>query len=291
MKKRLLLWLTLLTSCVASAQPVMVWYASHWPPFRISEGPYAGQGRYDVLLQQLMQALPQYKHQIRQIHLARITRISALTKESHCTFGLRYTKERATKGLLSEPAALITNLEINYMPSNSKAVKTFASQPLVNLKVLSRQQDLLGLLEADRAYPKLVSEHLDKPGSNLGSSSMSTLNPAQLLNAKRVDYVVDYPHRLAFFAKEAGLNLLFSSRPIQGLEPVSYGYVVCSKTAEGEQWMVDINKVLPELKQRQSYQDAMLLWATDSEKQLLLQHYPEFSLLKQVQPEQAETLE
>ncbi|WP_337879976.1 hypothetical protein [Rheinheimera sp.] len=291
MKKFGLLWLMLAGSVPAYAQPVMVWYNSHWPPFRIAEGPKAGQGRYDVLMQQLMQALPQYQHQVRQIHLARITRVSASTKESHCTFGLRYTAERASRSLFSEPAALITNLEINFTEANSKAQRFLSAVQAVDMAQLSHQPELLGLLEADRAYPKLISNHLNQEGSNLGSSSMSTLNPAQLLEVGRVDYVVDYPNRLAFFAKEAGLELPLVSRAIEGLEPLSYGYVSCTKSVEGQQWIADINKALSGLKLQPGYRQAMLLWATEPEKQLLLQHYSEFSLQRQIRPEQAETRE
>ena len=110
----------ILCSFTASAQPVMQWYTSHWPPYRISEGPYAGQGSFDLMLSQLIDALPQYQHQINQIHLARIVKVSATTSENHCTFGLRYTPERDRRSYFSQPAGLLPNLAVNSLQQHEK---------------------------------------------------------------------------------------------------------------------------------------------------------------------------
>ena len=120
MKKLSSCILMLLWTFTVSAQPVMQWYTSHWPPYRISEGPYAGQGSFDLLLAQLIEALPQYQHQINQIHLARIVKVSATTSENHCTFGLRYTSEREKRSYFSQPAGMLPNLAINILPNQRK---------------------------------------------------------------------------------------------------------------------------------------------------------------------------
>jgi uncharacterized protein (TIGR02285 family) len=272
----------------ASAQPVMQWYTSHWPPYRISEGPYAGQGSFDLLLAQLTKALPQYQHKINQIHLARIVKVSATTNENHCTFGLRYTPERDKRTYFSQPAALLPNLAVNSLQQHDK-LKKLDSQQAVQMNALVKDQELLGLIENDRAYPAAIAAQINKKGSNLGGSSMTSMNPAQLLAAKRVDYVVDYPNRLRYFSIEAGQDVKLEFRSIAEIPGFSYTYVSCSKTETGKRWIADIDVALNELKQKPDYKNAMYRWFSAQEQQLLEPHYGVFQQTRQFVPEQAET--
>lgn len=285
-----------LSSCIvlmlwafsASAQPLMQWYTSHWPPYRISEGPYSGQGSFDLMLSQLIKALPQYKHQINQIHLARIVKVSATTSENHCTFGLRYTPERDKRTYFSQPAGMLPNLAVNTLPDHNK-LKALSSVEAVQMKELVKDPDLLGLIENDRAYPAVIAAEINQTGSNLGGSSMTTMNPAQLLAAKRVDYVVDYPNRLRYFSIEAGQDLKLDFRPIADIPSFSYTYVSCSKSETGKGWIEDIDTALTRLKQKPEYKNAMYRWFSEQEQQLLEPHYDEFQQTLLFVPEQAET--
>ncbi len=181
----------------------------------------------------MIKALPQYKHQINQIHLARIVKVSATTSENHCTFGLRYTPERDKRTYFSQPAGMLPNLAINLLTNHNK-LKTLNSVEAVQMKELVKDPDLLGLIENDRAYPAVIAAQINKAGSNLGSSSMTTMNPVQLLAAKRVDYVVDYPNRLRYFGLEAGQEVQLVFKPIAEIPNFSYTYVSCSKTETGK---------------------------------------------------------
>ncbi len=272
----------------ASAQPVMQWYTSHWPPYRISEGPYAGQGSFDLMLEQLINALPQYKHQINQIHLARIVKVSATTNENHCTFGLRYTPERDKRTYFSQPAGMLPNLAINILPNHNK-LNALNSVEAVQMKELVKDPDLLGLIENDRAYPAVIAAQINKAGSNLGSSSMTTMNPVQLLAAKRVDYVVDYPNRLRYFGLEARQEVQLVFKPIAEIPHFSYTYVSCSKTETGKNWIKDIDAALSQLKQNPDYKNAMYRWFSEQEQQQLEPHYNGFQQTRLFVPEQAET--
>jgi uncharacterized protein (TIGR02285 family) len=278
----------LLWTFTVSAQPVMQWYTSHWPPYRISEGIYAGQGSFDLMLKLLIDALPQYHHQIHQIHLARIVKVSATTSENHCTFGLRYTQDRDKRTYFSQPAGLLPNLAVNSLQQDSK-LKTFDPQQAVQMSTLVKSPELLGLIENDRAYPAVIAAQIDKAGSNLGSSSMTTMNPAQLLAAKRVDYVVDYPNRLRYFSIEAGQDIKLEFRPIADIPGFSYTYVSCSKTETGKRWIKDVDEALNTLKQQPEYKNAMYRWFSEQERQLLEPHYAGFQQTRLFVPEQAET--
>ncbi len=275
-------------ACSAYAHPVMQWYTSHWPPYRISEGPYAGQGAFDLMLAQLIEAMPQYHHQINQIHLARIVKVSATTKENHCTFGLRYTPERDKRTYFSQPAGLLPNLAINSLQQHDK-LKTLDPQHAVPMHRLVKEPDLVGLIENDRAYPAVIAAQINKEGSNLGSSSMTSMNPAQLLAAKRVDYVVDYPNRLRYYSMEAGQDIRLQFSPIAEIPVFSYTYVSCSKTEVGKSWIAEIDRALTDLKQKPEYKEAMYRWFSEQEQQLLEPHYSGFQQSRSFVPEQAET--
>ncbi|KKL02643.1 TIGR02285 family protein [Rheinheimera mesophila] len=287
--KRLSCCITLmLWAFSASAQPVMQWYTSHWPPYRISEGAYAGQGSFDLLLAQLIEALPQYQHKIHQIHLARIVKVSATTSENHCTFGLRYTPERDKRSYFSQPAALLPNLAINMLAQHDR-LNRLEPEQAVQMNRLVQEPELVGLIENDRAYPIVIAAQINKIGSNLGGSSMTTMNPAQLLAAKRVDYVVDYPNRLRYFSIEAKQEIELEFRPIAEIPHFSYTYVSCSKTETGKNWIKDIDLALSQLKQKSEYKQAMYRWFSEQEQQLLEPHYGEFQHTRLFVPEQAET--
>jgi len=288
MKKLSVCFTLMLWAFTASAQPVMQWYTSHWPPYRISEGPYAGQGSFDLMLAQLTKALPQYQHKINQIHLARIVKVSATTNENHCTFGLRYTPEREKRSYFSQPAGLLPNLAVNSLQQHDKLKKLESQQP-VQMNMLVKDQDLVGLIENDRAYPAVIAAQINKEGSNLGGSSMSTMNPAQLLAAKRVDYVVDYPNRLRYFSIEAGQDVKLEFRSIAEIPDFSYTYVSCSKSETGKRWIADIDAALNTLKQKPEYKNAMYRWFSEQEQQLLEPHYSGFQQARLFVPEQAET--
>jgi uncharacterized protein (TIGR02285 family) len=288
MKKLSVCFIIMLWAFSASSEPTMLWYTSHWPPYRISEGPYAGQGSFDLMLNQLIRALPQYSHQINQIHLARIVKVSATSKKDHCTFGLRYTAERDKRTYFSQPAGLVPNLAINSLQQHDK-FKAMTPDQAIQMDKLVTDPDLLGLIENDRAYPAVIAAQINKKGSNLGGSSMSTLNPVQLLAAKRVDYVVDYPNRLRYFSIEAGQKVKLEFRPIAEIPAFSYTYVSCSKTETGKRWIADIDKALSKLKQQSKYKRAMYRWFTEQEQQLLEPHYNGFQRSRLFVPEQAET--
>ncbi|RVT44371.1 TIGR02285 family protein [Rheinheimera sediminis] len=288
MKKLSVCFGVLLWAFTVSAQPIMLWYTSHWPPYRISEGAYAGQGSFDLMLNQLMSALPQYIHQIHQLHNARIAKVSASTDEDHCTFGLRYTAERDKRTYFSQPAGLVPNLAINSLQQHSK-FSTLAPDQAIQMNKLVKDPDLLGLIENDRAYPAVIAAQINKKDSNLGGSSMSTLNPVQLLLAKRVDYVVDYPNRLRYFSIAAGQKVELAFRPIAEIPAFSYTYVSCSKTETGKRWISDIDKALTKLKQEPDYKRSMYRWFSEQEQQSLEPHYRGFQQNRQFVPEQAET--
>ena len=64
-------WLFGSFACVQSAlADTMDWFIRDWPPVNILQGPQQGQGAYDVMLQRLMLALPQYQHQL---HVSTLT--------------------------------------------------------------------------------------------------------------------------------------------------------------------------------------------------------------------------
>lgn len=282
-------FIALLFCCVPVwAKPVMQWYTSHWPPYRISEGPHAGQGSFDLMLAQLIAALPNYKHQVNQIHLARIVKVSATTRENHCTFGLRYTPERADRVYFSQPSGMLPNLAINSLQQHDK-LKTLDPQQAIHMAELVQKPELVGLIETDRAYPAVIANQINKKGSNLGDSSMASMNPAQLLAAKRVDYVVDYPNRLRYFSAEAGQDVQLEFRSIAEIPGFSYTYVSCSKTATGKRWITDIDVALTNLKQQSEYKNAMYRWFSKQEQQVLEPHYAGFQHTRLFVPEQAET--
>lgn len=251
-----------------SADPV-IWLQTDWAPHQIVEGPFQGQGTFDVLQQRLTALLPQYQHQLRLTSLGRIESYFLNTDETVCATGALYTEERTKTRFYSLPLAVGPGFAINYV-AGSFVESLLDEQWQLDLRKLVQHPELLGAYQPNRYYPDVVLQAIQHPGATLLASAFtSELNAAALLLSKRVDYVIEYPERLQFYQRTLKTQQVIESAAMLDALPHSVSYITCNKTALAETLINDINKVIPDLWLAEDYADVLFFWLDKNARTIL----------------------
>jgi len=257
-------WFGLMLCCPVWQTVAIDWYVRDWPPFNIQQGPEAGQGSYDLMLTQLVSALPQYQH--RQLFATLVKRQQLMQQEvPHCLFGVLKSPARQAKMLFSEIAFYSPALRLVALADHPLWQVSQAGAEINLSKVL--QQPWTGMLEYKRLYPPYIQE-------NAGKLLQVTDNETDLvgmLKAKRADYVVEYPDRVRWLAQKHPTVPLRYAR-LAGEDVAVPVFVACQKTAEAPGQIAAINQALRQLRQSPAYQQAWLRHLSEASRQELQLH-------------------
>lgn len=262
---RLGVWLFGSLAVVHSAlADTMDWFIRDWPPVNILQGPQQGQGAYDVMLNRLIAALPQYDHQL---HISTLTMRQQMMQQqkSHCLFGLLKTPQRQTFLQFSEPAAAIPNLQL-VASADHPLWRQLQGQSAVDLNWLFGQA-WRGMVEQQRTYPPQISDHLPE----LLQVSATDTNLVQMLKANRADYVLEYPDRMFYLAQQWP-DIQLKSMPVLGMAAVVEVYVACSINEQAKGQIKAVNQALAQLRHDPQYRAALLDWLSP-ESRLLIKNY------------------
>ncbi len=273
-------WLLGCVACLQTAlADTMDWFIRDWPPVNILQGPQQGQGAYDVMLNRLMLALPQYQHQM---HVSTLTMRQQMMQQekSHCLFGLLKTPQRQTFLQFSEPVAVIPNLQL-VARSDHPMWQQIQGRHAVDLTWLFGQS-WRGMVEEHRTYPSPIAEHL----TEFVQVSATETNLVQMLKANRADYVLEYADRMHYLAQQFP-DIALRALPLQGLPAVTEVYVACSISEQAKAQIKAVNQALHQLRGDPQYRAALLDWLTPDSRQLIknyMAHSPIFSNITQVAP-------
>jgi len=256
----------------------VVWLQTDWAPHQIVEGPFQGQGTFDVLQQRLTALLPQYQHQLRLTSLGRIEPYFLNTTETVCATGALYTEERTKTRYYSLPLAIGPGFSINYVAGSF--VESLLDQHWqLDVRKLVQHPELLGAYQPNRYYPEVVLQAITQSGSTLLASAFtSELNAAALLLSKRVDYVIEYPERIQFYQRTLQAQQVIESAALLDALPHSVTYITCNKTALAEDVINDINKVIPDLWLAEDYAEVLFYWLDQNAVKIL---QPKFVEIRQ----------
>lgn len=248
--------------CCSSWHAIAIdWYVRDWPPFNIQQGPDAGQGSFDLLLAQLIAALPQYQH--RQLLSSLIKREQLMQQNApHCLFGALKSPERLEKMLFSDVALYSPALRLVALAEHP-VWQSHSGVPDIDLAVL-HQLNWKGMVEHKRTYSNHIQPHT---GNLLQVTAVST-DLVAMLEAGRADYVVEYPDRMHWLAKQHPAVSLRYAR-IAGEEPVLPVYVACQKSPEAASQIAAINQALQQLRRSPAYHQAWLAHLRQESRQEL----------------------
>lgn len=253
----------------AQAKPELNWLQTDWPPHQIVNGPYQGQGTFDLLHQQITTLMPEFNHQLRLVSLAKLEQVFSEAETANCTVGTLYSEQRAGNRLFSRPIAVGPALAVGFLAGRLSEHQ--ANQPDgVLIEKLTQDPKLTGVYQPNRFYPDAVLNVLQQADSNLSSYSLSgDVNAAALLLSGRVDYVVEYPERMEYFNQLLPEAAALEHRAIVNANIASVSHVTCTNDAVGQAAIAVIDRLLPDLWQQHSYIDAMQRWLDDSARRRL----------------------
>lgn len=262
--------LMLLLASSASVKTEITWLQLDWPPHQIVSGPYAGQGTYDLLSQQLTSRLPEFLHQRRLTNLQRMEQAFVQGEPGVCTMvGTLYSDERAKNRLFSAPMIISSKVAVAYV-NTALHQHPSVTENRVRFQSLAVDAKLKGAYQPDRQYPPAITEAIGLPRHNLIAHNFtSEVNAVALLASGRVDYVLEYPERLNYFNQLLPQPVVLHYKSIAGLDIATESYIACSKDAAGQHAIKAINAVLPELWHDEKFLQAMRRWLDDNSWQQL----------------------
>lgn len=268
--RRLTLFLIYLISLACLGKEEITWYAYHQPPASILEGEYQGLGFMDQSLDLLIKALPQYEHHKVKVTVNRLVQQLKL-KQKACAFGLYKTPQRESFILFSETALMHRNLRVLMHKSTFNRLELPTK---IKLEQLFNKHNLTTYIVEGRSYGTAIDAVLEKyPYNVMKRSSSSNYGLYQMLERKRLDFVIDYPSTASYALDSHLLKFDYQLLEIEGLTPFSSSGIGCSKSNWGEKVVADINKALSEIKPKPSYFEALSYWSNQLPDNQAFQHY------------------
>lgn len=269
------------SSCLAAGNTTIQWLMVDLAPFRLLHGPEQGKGSSDQMEKMLIKLLPQYQHKSRFTNFERRELLHIDTSTLYCSFGILANDKRKKTMALSIPAGVVMHMAL-VTPSNSPLSQHLKLQLIqqpspqnngaVDLGKLLNEHQFTGLLEQGRSYAPAVEQALKKPKALLAERSFTENNPVDLLLAGRVDFLIDYPHRISYLQSKSRQPLLdLEYFPVAGAEQRDATYVGCSKHPKAKEVIAAVNQQLLTLWADPDYQRQMLSWYDDENKQQLQQ--------------------
>lgn len=242
----------------------LTWLIRDWPPAYISQGPLQGQGTFDLLTQDLIRELPQFKHQIQLTSLSAREQKMQLEKP-YCFFGAIKTPEREQFLHFSNIAFLTHGVKL-FMLGDSPLNLRLPANSHVDLVSLLQQQDVIGITEKKRTYPAAVQQLIASHRLALVDVNESSTNILQMLAQKRADYLIEFQDRVEYLAHNMPSKVVLSQREIQGQTLIEPVYVACRKTPGAQQHIKAINAALTKLRPTATYQQHMVRWTSETSK-------------------------
>jgi len=259
-------------NCLAATPPTIHWLMVDLAPFRLVDGPEQGKGSSDQMEKMLIKLLPQYQHKSRFTSFARREVLHADTSALYCSFSILATKHRKDTMELSIPSGVVMHIALATLSNSPLSQHLRQHTGAVDLAELLSKHQFTGLLEKDRSYAPSIEQALKQPDGLLAQRSFTENNPVDLLLAGRVDFLIDYPHRISYLQSKSRLPLSdLDYFPVAGAEQRDATYVGCSKHPKAKEVIAAVNQQLLTLWADPAYLQQMLSWYDDENKQQLQQ--------------------
>lgn len=260
------------TASLANTPTTIHWLMVDLAPFRLVHGPEQGKGSSDQMEQMLIKLLPQYQHQSRFTSFERRELLHADPSALYCSFGVLANADRKAKMQLSIPAGVVMHIALATVSGSELSHHLQQQGGLADLNQLLSQGKFTGLLEKGRSYAPVIEQAQQNSNGLLAERSFMENNPVDLLLAGRVDFLIDYPHRIGYLQSRSRQPLRdLDYYQIAGAEGRAATYVACSKHPKAAEVITAVNQQLRQLWQDPLYQKHMLSWHDEESKQQLQQ--------------------
>ena len=217
-----------------------------------------GEGVSDRILRMVIQAMPDYEHQIVRMNLPRAL-LEMRNGAPLCMMNVQRSPERDAVSY-STPLLMAPSLSIVLRDDVLRSHPGWRDG--VSLHDLIRDRALHGIYLAGRSFGPALDAIIQSQ-DNVGlkpNSGATGANLLKMIAIGRADYSLDYPAMLAYLSRGSDLSRHLVSLPITESPPYVEGHVLCTRNAWGEAAVRRIDGVLRDLAGTKDYREALYRW-------------------------------
>lgn len=248
------------------------WLTHDFAPYYILNGEYQHQGRDESVISLLEKQLPHVTFNRLVIPSGKVTQELANKSANNCALSLYknefrkefiyFTEQSSTTGL-SPSVAMHKKL--------AQSLEVANGEPVSLHDLLAEKKLTLGV-SMSRSYGEQLDTVINttpdvdiviRPTRN----SLASLT--YMLNLKRLDILLGYPSEHYYLAKSMHFDENLTQRSITEAPALSYGYIGCTKNAQGAKNIQLLNEQLKVIKQTEQYHQVLLRWLPAQLKPLL----------------------
>lgn len=241
---------------------VLTWHNFQAPPIMINDGADRGQGIIDGVREILQNDMDDYVHQDAHLPYKRFL-LYAKQHMNICTPYLFKTPEREKYLIFSKPAVIFPGLELIM---HKRVYEQFDHAAELSLKDLFSEHNLRLATNNVRAYSAIIDpivQENERKGLVSRHTGSTTL-VFRLLSTNRADFMIDFPNRILYWAKELGVDPYdYVSIPIKEDYVNATSYVACPKTPWGQNVINRVNDVLAKNIPTPAYLKTLKRWSHD----------------------------
>jgi len=245
-----------------SDSTILTWHRFQAPPIMIVKGQDENNGIIDSIREILQKDIKGFDHQEIQLPYKRFL-LYAREKLNVCTPYLFKTPEREDYLIYSKPVVIFPGFEI-IMHKNLHARLDHA--PSLSLEQLFGTYLMRLATNKVRAYSKTIDPIVQKYEDQklVSRHTGSTTLIFRLLSAERADFMIDFPNRILYWAKELQVDPYdYVSVPIKEDYTNATSYVACPKTPWGQKVINQVNASLEKHVQTDEYLRILKRWSHD----------------------------
>lgn len=258
----ILLFISLSFSSFAHGEETFTirWAINPSPPFHIVEGPLAGQGMCDVLIDELKHYMPEVNHSVELLPHSRI-RMHSEQKENLC-FPCMIKRNSSPVWVYSD--VTVVHPPLGIIGDRKRLAPYTDAQGRIALAKLAAMPDLRFGRPAARAYPPalqaVVEQYDAQPYFFKLSGQMATVRILEQIVLDRLDYTLEYPTILRYYRlTQPSRGLQYFPTAELGNNPVP-GAIGCTNNTWGNKAISLINTALEQVLADKDYINQQDFW-------------------------------
>lgn len=247
------------TRLCAEMKDTVFWTINDAQPFYIVEGELQGQGFGDRIQAMIISRMKAYDHVVLTRPLKRVL-LEMEVKQPRCFSTWIYN---------TRDDIVVTSAPYLYYQPHGVVLLKETSKKLGNPKTLTfsdllQKTDYIFGKPLGRGYGKQLDPVLRQYASTsnifLGAGK-STEGIFRMLQAGRIDYTIEYPYTMDYYADKLGMQDSLDFIPLkENQNSILLAAVACTKTAWGKSVIKDINSVIVQIRELPEYKQIIQDW-------------------------------
>lgn len=246
--------------------PVQYWGLSAWPGLVNSQEDRVTDGLMVELLHEITRQLPQYRNTPILMNQSRAF-ADLQHNDNLCMVGALNNTQRSQQtyfvGLfIISPPQLVFRREDRLRIADSRNIQS--------LQELLKRKDLRGAVQKGRIYgdqldPLLASAISEQRVQQINSSDMGE-NLVHMLQARRIDFILEYPEKLLLASSPDMQTTQLDTLPLLETTAPSIAGIHCPRTAHGRDLILRIDAIARQPEVLQFYQEHLRAFIAPSQR-------------------------